>query len=506
MHKLIRFSMLAVAVGLAPVLMGADGCLTNILNPQGNTQTVTVTVAAVSASPTSTSPVVFKATFSEDVEGLTADGLTVAGGSGAATVTGGPDVWTISVPVSADGTVSVAVKADAVTGGNDASNTASVVYEAPVAPAAPAVKVSVGTPSETVTNNGPVTYTVTYTNAATIDLAAGDVQIVATGSAGGSVTGVAAGATDSEKVVTVSGLVGDGTVAIRVPGSTAVNADGVAGTQDATSTTVVVDNTAPVVAFGLPDKDVTSAGPVSFPISTTADATLDLTKVTLVLTGTAAGTLDTSTAGTVVVKDITGNGTVKVQAAAGAATDAAGNVSGPLPTVSNAVTVDDTAPVATIVRADATDPWRGATVYFNVTLTDANKAIGAITDVTVDGNAFSDASTLASWTAASTSADNKTWQIAVTGMDANVNAGGSAINVLIPAGGVTDTAGNVSTADSALYAPVNGWLLPPTVTITAPANPSPTAADPVVFHIVFNENMDGTLAASEPPHHRHHQR
>ena len=81
--------------------------------------TVTVEQAVSQADPTSTSPISFTVTFSEDVTGFDATDVTIggdAGGEKTATVTGGPAVYTVEISgMTSKGTVIVSVAADSAT-------------------------------------------------------------------------------------------------------------------------------------------------------------------------------------------------------------------------------------------------------------------------------------------------------------------------------------------------------------------------------------------------------
>ena len=72
---------------------------------------VTVNQAAGQADPTSTSPVSFTVVFSESVSDFTAADVTVGGTAthGAASVTGSGTTYTVSVPVSSNGTVTASL-------------------------------------------------------------------------------------------------------------------------------------------------------------------------------------------------------------------------------------------------------------------------------------------------------------------------------------------------------------------------------------------------------------
>ena len=78
---------------------------------------------------------------------------------------------------------------------------------------------SIGAPSVSLTSAGPVTFTVTYTGANIITLAAADVTINPTGTATG--TAAVTGSGSVTRTVTISGVSGNGTLGISLPAGTA---------------------------------------------------------------------------------------------------------------------------------------------------------------------------------------------------------------------------------------------------------------------------------------------
>jgi hypothetical protein len=111
---------------------------------------------------------------------------------------------------------------------------------------APAI--AIGGPSVPLTRGGPVTYTITYTDAnfdhAT--LANGDVVLNKTGTANGTVGVSGSG---NIRTVTITGITGNGTLGISLPAGTAVDKAGNLAGAAGPSVTFTVDNTAPVGVF-----------------------------------------------------------------------------------------------------------------------------------------------------------------------------------------------------------------------------------------------------------------
>ena len=186
-------------------------------------------------------------------------------------------------------------------------------------------------PSAPITNGGPVSFVVTYTdaNALGITLAPGNVTVNATGTAAAS--GVSVTGTGNTRTVTLSGITGDGTLGITLAAGTATDPAGNAAPADGPGATFAVDNTAPTLVIGAPSAPATATAPVSFDITYSGASAITLAPgdITLVRTGTAnAGTVAVTGTGnvrTVTLSGITGDGTIAIAVAANTAADAAGN-------------------------------------------------------------------------------------------------------------------------------------------------------------------------------------
>ena len=85
--------------------------------------------------------------------------------------------------------------------------------------------VTLGAPSAGITAGGPVTYTVTYSDAnlASVSLTANQVNLIGTGSAAGLISVSGTGFT---RTVTISGITGDGTLDISIAAGTATDLAG----------------------------------------------------------------------------------------------------------------------------------------------------------------------------------------------------------------------------------------------------------------------------------------
>jgi hypothetical protein len=215
----------------------------------------------------------------------------------------------------------------------DGSGNVSVAATATVTVDTTPPTVAISAPSTTLTRSGPVTFTVTWSdanlNAASISLLANQVTLNTSGTvAVGSITVSGSGAT---RTVQLSSLSGDGTVGISLPANTAADQAGNNAGAAGPSTTATVDNTAPTVAISSPSVATTASGPVTFTITYTGanSVTLSAGDITLVGTGSATGTVGISGSGnttrTVTISGISGSGTLAISLGAGTASDTAGN-------------------------------------------------------------------------------------------------------------------------------------------------------------------------------------
>ncbi len=205
-----------------------------------------------------------------------------------------------------------------------------------------------------------LSFTVNFSAAVTVDTIDGTPTLPLTIGASSVNATYASGSGSTALVFTYTVLAGDtDTDGIASTSPLALNDGSIkAGTTAATltftpptTTTVLVDTTAPTISVGAPSASSTTAGPITYTV-TYADAafnasTLAVGNITLNKTGTANGTVTvdagTGTTRTVTISSITGAGTLGITIAAGTASDVAGNLApanSPSTTVSVAQSVD----------------------------------------------------------------------------------------------------------------------------------------------------------------------
>ncbi len=375
---------------------GQDVCVLKLLDD--TTPPAVQSLTRADSSPTNASSVDFTVVFSESVTGVdTTDFAVDATGVSGASVTGvsgSGDTYTVSVNTgSGNGTLSIDVSDDDsiqdaasnALGGAGASNgdyTAGESYA--IDKIAPIV--TIGAPSVTDTDTGPVTYTITYTGADSVTLANGDVSLNTTGTATGAVNVTGSGT--ATRTVTISSISGDGTLGILIGALTASDLAGNTAGTAGPSTTFNVDNTAPIVAIGAPSVADTNTGPATYTITYTGADSVTLANgdVSLNTTGTATGAVNVTGSGTatrtVTISSISGDGTLGISIGALTASDLAGNTAG---TAGPSATfnVDNTAPGVSISASSLTNTNTGPVTY-TITYTGADSVTLANGDVSLN--------------------------------------------------------------------------------------------------------------------------
>lgn len=411
--------------------------------PAGPSAAITVDnrapVAAITLldpNPTNRDALRFQVEFDELVVGLNPAQVAVTGtlAAGAAVqISDNNPGFTVTVtPVdpSAEGTLGISVAAGvADLAGNQTAGVASALYT--LDNSGPGI--AFGPPSKTITNAGPVAYAVTYTDAAAITLNAGDVTLVRTGTANGTISVTGSGAM---RTITVSSINGNGTLAIALKAGTAVDPVGNLADASGPAATFVVDNTPPTVSVGAPSAPATRGGPVTFPVTYTGASAINVTAADISLnkTGTATGMVALTGSGsqrTVTVSNISGDGTLRVQVLPGTAVDEAGNVDTGSP-VSAEITVDNTPP-ALIIGSPSVEATQTGPVTYEVTYQDASAISLTAANVTLQRNGTANGTVSVSGTGLTTRV------IAISGV-----SGIGTLGISIAPGTAVDAAGNTS--------------------------------------------------------------
>jgi hypothetical protein len=342
---------------------------------QSNVGFVTLTISSTPAvavsslnragsTPSKAATVNWTLTFGSAVTGVTASNFSLSGAAATGASVGTPTTsdsgltWTVPVTTgSTDGTLTLSLA-------NATGLSPSVSTSLPFAGQSytmdkTAPGVSIGSPSVSVTAGGPVSFTVTYSDAnfSGATLGSGDVTVNSTGSASAGSVGVTGSGTT--RTVTLTGITGDGTLGISLASGTASDTVGNLAGAAGPSTTFTVDNTAPGIAIGAPSASTATTGPVTYTVTYSGENSITLGggDLTLNKTGTAdAGSVMVSGTGstrTVTLSSLTGVGTLGISVAAGTASDTAGNLAGAAGP-GTTFTVDNSPVVTTLTATNLT--------------------------------------------------------------------------------------------------------------------------------------------------------
>jgi hypothetical protein len=183
----------------------------------------TVSMTSTASNPTNVSPIPVTVTFSASVSDFAEEDVTVDHGT-ISDFGGSGTTYTFDLTPSGQGLVSASIAENVAHDGANNGNMAgsfSRTYDS----VAPTMQVSA--PSPTVTFTGPVTYTVTYTNAEAVTLSQLDVSLAATGGVTGAKSVMMAKAESTQVwLVIVSDISGQGTLSISIPEGTGTDAAG----------------------------------------------------------------------------------------------------------------------------------------------------------------------------------------------------------------------------------------------------------------------------------------
>ncbi len=336
--------------------------------------------------------------------------------------------------------------------------------------------IAIGVPSATDTNTGPITYSISYSNADNVTLTNADITLNTTGTATGIIN--VSGTGTSARTVTISNIIGNGTLGISIDANTASDTVGNNAVAAGPSTTFNVDNTPPSIAIGAPSATDTNTGPITYSISySNADnVTLTNADITLNTTGTATGIVNVTGTGTstrtVTISNITGNGTLGFSIDANTASDTAGN-NAPAAGPSATFNVDNSSPSGYSVSID--QAVINASNTSAISYTFANAEIGATFNYTLSSNT---GGTPVNGTGTITSIDQQI---------ININTSGLSDGVVSLSVTLVDTNGNTG---NTVMDTANKDTNLPSINIISTES-SPTGANPIPVTITFNENVTG---------------
>ncbi|MCT7956699.1 Ig-like domain-containing protein [Laspinema palackyanum] len=454
-----------------------------------NTIPTVTSITRADANPSMAATVNYTVTFSENVTGVNASDFSLAAGSIAdasiTSVTGSGSTYTVAVDTgTADGTVQINLTDDDTivnslsvplggsgTGNGDSTGQIYTVdkTEATVTtitstltdgsyPVGQVIPISVtfdevvtvtGTPELTLNSGGSATYntgsgtnTLTFNYTVATGDTATDLETTAITLAGGTITDAAGN-----------------NATLTVP--TAGSASSLGGAKN-----LVIDTTVPTVTLAS-----TAASTVNAPFEVSATFSETVTgfaETDISVTNGTVSSLTGSGSSYSFMVTPTGSGTVTVNVPTGGATDTAGNPN----TAATALTrtADTTAPTVALASTAAST----VNAPFEVSATFSETVTGfAADDVTVTNGTVSNLTG---------SGSNYSFTITPTGS--------GTVTVNVPAGGATDTVGNINTAATSLTRTAD--LAAPTVTLASTA--ASTVNAPFSVTATFSETVTGFAA------------
>ncbi|MGJ8639704.1 MAG: beta strand repeat-containing protein [Opitutaceae bacterium] len=280
--------------------------------------------------------------------------------------------------------------------------------------------------------------------------------------------------------VTLTGISGNGSLALAVNTSSDVtDTAGNALASSPTSSAATIDNIAPTVTSITPaSTDSTNADSLAFaivfdePVSN-FDAFADLV-VSGATTATGATFSGSESNYTVTLTGISGDGSLALAVNTSSdVTDSAGNALASSPT-SSAVTIDNTAPTVTSITPASTDSTNADSLAFAIVFDEPVSNFDAFADLVVSGATTA--------TGATFSGSGDTYTVTLTG----ISGDGSIVLAVSTSSDVADSAGN-ALASSPTSTAVTIDNIAPTVTSITPASTDSTNADSLAFAIVFDE-------------------
>jgi alpha-tubulin suppressor-like RCC1 family protein/uncharacterized lipoprotein YmbA len=452
-----------------------------------------------SANPTNAGSVAFNVTFSEFVVGVDATDFTptTTGVSGAAVtgVSGSGSTYIVTVSTgSGEGTLRLDVAAngsirDAVNQPLNSAYTGGQIYT--VDHISPTV-VSAVRADPNPTGAASVAFDVTFSEGVK-NVDKGDFDLVTGDLSGADITGVSG--SGSAYVVTVSTGSGSGTLQLTIPTTASITDDAGNALDNLpfAGETYDIDKTAPTVVSALrADPNPTNAASVDFSVTFSEVVTgVDSADFGLVTGGDLSGTLVSGVSGagsayTVTVDTGTGSGALQLTVPTTATiTDDAGNALGSLPFAGEAYDIDKTVPaVVSTVRAGP-NPTNAASVAFDVTFSEGVKNVGSGDFGLVTGGGLSGAAITG------VSGSGSAYVVTVS-----TGSGSGTLQLTVPTTAtITDDAGNplgnLPFAGEAYEIDKTA----PTVVSALRADPNPTGAASVAFHVTFSKAVTDVDAA-----------
>lgn len=441
-----------VAAGVATDGAGNNNTSATQLTRTFDRTAPSVSMSSAATNPTNASSITISITFSESVSGFTASDVTVSGAT-KGTFSGSGNSYTLEVIPSAQGSVTADIAADVAQDNAGNNNTAATQFNRVYDTTAPVLTITSTTPALTNAASIPVVFS--FTESVT-GFVAGDIAIT-----NGSIQNFSGSGSNYSADLIPSA---NGVVSMDVSSGAFADAAGNNNTADA-QLQRTYDGTKPSVTIASATPNPTNSGTVSVSITFSESVTgFDDSDVSV-----SGGTKSNfSGSGAAYSLDIipSAGGTVSVDIAANAASDAAGNNNTAASQYQHVV--DLTAPTVSI--SSAADPTNSNPVMVTFTFSESVTDF-ASADVTVTNG-----------TKGSLSGTGSSYTLEVT------PAASGTITVDVGAGVVNDLAGNGNVAATQFSVVYDNSA--PSVSITSTTG-SPNSSSLFTVSINFNESMTG---------------
>ncbi len=460
------------------------------------------TIAPNATGPTNAASILYSVHFDDGMQNFNDAAdlvITETGGVAhtGASITGGPQDYSVSVTgVTGNGTMTLAANTasdirDLAGNALNASVVSAAVTIDHAAPSAATITPVTSSP----TNASAVRFSVHFSEAVQNIESIADLVITEAGVAH---TGASVSGGPQDYTVDVSGVTGNGTIALAIStGSDVRDLAGNALAASVTSAAITADHTAPVgLTLSPGTSGPTNASVITFAahFSESVQHFDNATDLLFSETGNVTHTGAAITGGpqdyTVSVTGVAGTGTMMLAISTGSdVSDLASNalVSA---AASTAVTIDHTAPHAVSITPSTTGPVNsdlvGFTVHFSESVQNFNNAADLV---------FTESSV--AHTGLTISGGPQDYSVSVTGI---TGTGTMALRVKT-ASDIDDLAGN-GLASSVTSTAVTFDHTPPSVSTITPANPGPTNASTIVFSLhcseaVQNLNNESDLVVAQ---------
>ncbi len=468
-----------------------------LLNTTVTGPSVTINKGSSQADPTNLTSIVFDVVFSEGVTGFAGSDIVFTGSSGgtpSASVSAiSTTAYTVTVTgFSGTGTVRASIPAGAATSiSASADNMASTSSDNQVAfdLVSPTVTINQASGQADPTTTGPILFTVVFSENVT-GFGNSDIDLSSSSLSGLSAVVSGSGPTYT---VSVTGMVGDGTVVAKVLAGAAVDALGNTSVSSTSGDNTVTFGTpsSPLVTInrGASQPDLTNATAIVFDV-VFSEGVSGFAGGDVGLSGSsgsgiglfASVTPISSSLYTVTVTGMTGTGMVRATIPGGMAASISSSLPNQASTSSdNQVDFDLVAPTVTINKAAGqADPATSGPIFFTVIFSEAVSGFGT-------GDIDLSSSSLSGLSAAVVQNSPTNYTVTVS----NISGDGTVV-AKVAAGVATDTAGNGNAASTSTDNAVIVDTVPPSVTIDqAVGQADPTNVSSIKFDVKFTEPVTG---------------